>query len=199
MKFLIIPLALVAGAGLIGGRAEDKDQVLALRFLDEVHDILREEPSDGRFGLSRLPTVHGRQYFDDRKPREKACVEAWQGLAIGNALALKALGNFDDKGVSQDSRQMSGHYTLNHVPFSVEAGNADAENEWHRHWAPGMATDLYNSRRNIATQEFTYGKHKATVVMRKVFPSSDSCLKCHTDVKKGKPIGILALLRVSKA
>ncbi len=206
MKLFILPIIATGVATVaVTSSVPSADDLQAQRFLAEADTILSIYPDDNNFGISRLPTMHGRQYFDNRKPLEKPCAEAWESLENSNYLALKSWGQFDEKGVPQRDSVMSGHYQLNWSPITANDESSqnlnnyhNAENRFHREIGPTAATALYNSGEKTSRLEFKYVKEKAVLDLRAIYPSSKACLTCHQDVKAGKPIGILGLLRLSK-
>jgi hypothetical protein len=206
VKSSLFPI--IAGAGILAASnvptQKSTDDLLAEKFLAEADTILSIYPDDGNFGISRLPTMHGRQSFDNRKPLEKPCGDAWKDLESNNYLALITHGQFDVKGVPQRSSVMSGHYQLN---WSLLTGMNDhdivmayhhAENRFHKEFTPKAATDLFLSGEKTGRTEFQYVKEKAVLYSRAIYPSSKACMGCHQDVPEGKPIGVISLIRLPK-
>ncbi len=175
-----------------------QDHGSAEALLKEADAILSQPPTDEHFGLSRMPTLHGRQYFDNRKPSEKACAEAWQRLEPRNTLAILALGVFDPKtGLPGRRNVMSGHYQLNHAPFVKNREYFEAENALHQTLAPEAARDLVKGGKRTLRREFDYAGNRAFLDARTVIAKRE-CLSCHADVKVGKPLGVIALVRIPK-
>ena len=175
-----------------------QDHRSAEALLREADAILSQPPTDDSFGLSRLPTLHGRQYFDARKPKEKACAEAWQLLEPRNTLAIMSLGRFDPQTGQHGRRSvMSGHYQLNSADFIKGNEYFEAEDYMNRHVVPEAARDLIKSGRRTLRREFDYAGNRAFVDARTVIAKRE-CLSCHPDVKVGKPLGVIALVRIPK-
>lgn len=206
MKNLILPvIATAVTAVAVTNSAPNADDIQAQRFLAEADTILSIYPDDNNFGVSRLPAMHGRNYFDNRKPIEKPCAEAWGSLENSNYLALKSWGQFDNNGVAQRDSVMSGHYQLNWSPITANDESSqnlnnyhNAEDRFHREIGPKAAAALYNSGEKTSRLEFQYVKERAVLDLRAIYPSSKACLSCHQDVQPGKPIGVLGLLRLPK-
>lgn len=197
-------LATVVGAGLTP--AKDRSDQLAREFLKQADLVLQEDPVDGNFGISRLPTLHGRQYFDDRKAPEAKTAKAIQELAQDNAVALAAFGTFKDGKFIRYST-MSGIWTLNHstnIPkddHQMTVKYLDAGSSFARDVAPALAAKVFTKppKGDVSVTPMDYVDRKAKVYARLIRASKDVCLKCHTDVKKvGDPIGVLTLIAVPK-
>lgn len=206
MKNLILPvIATAVTAAAVTNSAPSADDLQAQRFLAEADTILSIYPDDNNFGINRLPTMHGRQYFDNRIPLEKPCAEAWGSMENSNYLALKSWGQFDKNGVPQRDSVMSGHYQLNWSPITANDESSqnlknyhNAEDRFHREIGPKAAAALYISGEKTSRLEFQYVKERAVLDLRAIYPSSKACLSCHQDVQSGKPIGVLGLLRLPK-
>lgn len=197
----ILLLCALSGAVLIGATAGNQkvnDDQLVRDFLKEADRILSIDPDDGRFGLNRLPTLHGRQAFSSKDPVEKVADEKWDNLSERNFMAIASFGKFED-GVAKRKSTMSGYYQLNWAPFVKGKEYFDAENAFHNKYGPEGAAKLFASRKKELSVPIDYAGNKATLRFRAIFPSSDQCIPCHQDVDKGDPIGIVALIRIPKA
>lgn len=200
MTRFLLPFSLVVLAGAIAASPQKPPtpDELSASFLKGAEKILQEDPTDGRFGINRLPTLHDRQYFDGRKPNEKAVSDAWDALGQDNYMALVSFGRFDKDGAPGRRGVMSGHYQLNWAPLVKSNAFFDAENQFNQHVAPEGAKRLWNSRAMQSRTEMRYVDRTAIVQFRKVMPSSPKCFSCHTDGSMDKPLGVLALIRVPK-
>lgn len=175
-----------------------QDHRTAEALLRDADAILSQPPTDDHFGLSRLPTLHGRQYFDGRKSSEKACAEAWQLLEPRNTMAILSLGRFDRETGQHGRRSvMSGHYQLNLADFVKGNEYFEAESHMNRHVVPEVARDLLKSGKRTLRREFDYAGNRAFVDARTVLAKRE-CLSCHPEAKAGKPLGVIALVRIPK-
>lgn len=205
-KALYSTLAFLAGGTLIGmtsletpktkstTRQEEKvDQ--AKLYLQEFAGYLTVEPRDGFFGMSRVPTIHGGR--PDGPKIEQAFLEMGKtsyvtGMAFGNLAK--------DQEVRYSTSPT--HYQLHEIPEeSVGLGKPDIRKLNSRlteELLPNEARNLWNSGRKESRFNIPYGKLTAVVTMRKVMPSYESCLSCHTNVPHGKAIGVLAVVQVPR-
>jgi hypothetical protein len=198
-------LATVVWAGLTP--VIDRSDEVAREFLKQADLVLQEDPVDGNFGIRRLPTLHGRQYFDNRKASEAKTAAAIGELAKEHAVALAAFGWFKN-GKFERFTTMSGIWTLNHstnIPKQDHATTVkylDAGSNFAQTVAPELAVKVFSKppKGGVAVTAMQYVDKKAKVYARLICASKPACLKCHTDVKKvGDPLGVLTLIAVPKS
>jgi len=174
------------------------DQKLAQSFLENAEKILQQDPADGKFGLSRMPGIHGRTAFSVGKPEEKAAADQWNQLVKDFVPAVLSFGMFDAKGVPDRNSFMYAYYHLNHTDFIRDQSYFRSEREFADELAPEEAKKLFLSGKKTSNTTMVYAKRKAMIEMRTVTAPSDACMSCHEGVPKGKTIGVLALLRIPK-
>jgi hypothetical protein len=153
-------------------------------------------PKSPEFGMQRLPTIHEKQAFHSDQEPEKRASELIDKVAGSNFIALMSYGDFRS-GTPDRQSTMSGYYQLNFAPLVKSDKFFDAEKQFHAS-AKEAAAKLYASGKNVARFSMDYAGIPAAVNLKAVFPSSQQCLSCHKTAEKGKPIGILALIRVPK-
>ncbi|MBX3114227.1 MAG: hypothetical protein KF836_06645 [Fimbriimonadaceae bacterium] len=174
------------------------DKKLAMEFLANAEKILQQDPTDGRFGLSRMPGIHGRPAFRVNDPAEKDAADEWKKLTDDFVPAVLSFGLFDEKGTPKRKGFMYSYYHLNHTNFIENQDYFKAERKFSDEVAPAAAKKLFLSGEKTATTEMDYAGRKAMIEMRMVTAPSDKCMSCHEGVSAGKPIGVLTLLRIAK-
>lgn len=189
--------AIVLGAAATASGPEvSQDERLTLKALAAMDDVLNELPDDNRFGMNRLPVIHGYQFIRGEKPEEKVIEKAYDSLGKSYALASIGWGAYDEKLGFTRFNAPSGMYTLSHVPFGDNRHKA--QDEFHEEIGPKAALELYRSGKKSSRVEFLYGGNKAVLNLRAIFARNQQCYSCHTNVPAGKPIGVLGMLRVEK-
>ena len=198
-----VHLVTVFGAGLAlacGAHFLAVDERVAAKqsatFLAEANNILRTDPVDGNFGMNRLPTVHSRQYFSEGKSPEAKAARAIAQLEKTHFIALIAYGKPSKDEFGRRST-MSGYYQLNHAPLAKDKRFFDAADAVNNR-AMSTALKLVREGKDRWRESISYVDRQATIEYQAVRASHNSCMKCHQDVPKGKPIGVLVLIRVPR-
>jgi len=174
------------------------DQKLAQEFLVNAEKILHQDPVDGKFGLSRMPGVHGRPNFRASDPAEKEASDQWKEITKDFVPAVLSHGLFDEKGKPGRIGFMYSYYQLNYTKFIKNDQYFAAEKRLRDEVAPKAAQELYLSGKKTSTTEMDYAGRKAMIEMRTVTAPSDKCISCHEGVSQGKTVGILTLLRIAR-
>lgn len=184
------------GVATASGPEVSQDERLSLKALAAMDDILNVLPDDNRLGMNRLPVIHGYQFIRGDKPEEQVIEKAYDTLGKSHALASVGWGAYDEKLGFTRFNAPSGMYTLSHVPFGDKRHKA--QDEFHQETGPKAAIELYRSGKKSSRVEFLYGGNKAVLNLRAIYARKQECYSCHANVPKGKPIGILGMLRVEK-
>jgi hypothetical protein len=192
----VVATGVAASVAAATGSRVSQDERLALKALSAMDDILNVMPEDEKFGMSRLPVIHGYQFIRGDKPEEQVIETAYDALGKSHALASVGWGAYDEKLGFTRFNAPSGMYTLSHVPFGDNRHKA--QDEFHQAIGPKAAVDLYRSGKKSSRVEFLYGGNKAVLNLRAIYARKQECYSCHANVPKGKPIGILGMLRVEK-
>ncbi|MEI7576719.1 MAG: hypothetical protein WCK51_07490 [Armatimonadota bacterium] len=187
-------LGIVFGATIASPPGQSQDHVQ--RFVDGFAKFMSERPEDGRFGISRLPSIHNRQVANTH-----GVPEAFQTLSKDHYLGVFALGKFKN-GVPERFNTQGAYWDLEETPsewFGSIRAAYDANSAFVNKYLKPAAGSLLKMKRNQARFEETYvGNHKVVIEARKIFASDDSCYKCHADTQKGQPIGIIGLARIKR-
>jgi hypothetical protein len=169
---------------------------LASDYLAEFEKFLHEEPVDGRFGISRLPTIHERT-----SPRGERIGEVFDAMAKDYWVSALTLGEFGE-GNPKRFRSASAHWKLSHISTDMVGlgirESIDAENRLLDVEVKGAATKLWDSGQKARQFNTTYGNREVIVSLRKVSAPRVSCLNCHTNVPRGKAIGVAGVILVAK-
>lgn len=174
------------------GKSDDK---FSKSLMDQLNTILQQDPKDNQFGLTRLPTIHGKPSFHSSTPEGKKAIECYEALDKSNALMVSAFGKFQE-GRPTRHRNMPYQDKFSTEKFSdPKLFSADVR-EFYKKAGPENASKLYASSKNDLKAEVTIAGIKSFVYMKKVYPSSKRCLDCHEEMGAGKPVGIVTLLRV---
>ncbi len=198
-KFSVLALVLALTTwGFATFGPEKEASKIGSEFLSQASTIIREDPTDGRFGIARMPTLHGRTSFDGDNPAQKGVIEAWNLLAKDYYLALVSWGNFNEAGNPSRMTTMSAHYQLSYSPLNDSEAANKAQMKLMQEVGPEGAAKLMKSGKKSSESKMDYAGKEAIIQYRSVYPSSDKCLGCHANVAKGKPIGVLALVRIKK-
>ena len=204
-KGLTAALALCAGGAMVGVNAGEESKPApkpkqeekvdqAKIYLNEFAGYLTVEPRDGVFGMGRVPTIHGGRVSGPK------IQEAFLEMGKTTFVAGMAFGRLGTDEVRYSTAPS--HYQLHQIP--AEALGLGEREEWDLQsrltsvTLPEEARKLWNSGRKDSRFNVPYGKLTATVTMRKVMPSYETCLNCHGDVPRGKAIGVLAVVQVPK-
>lgn len=171
------------------------DDKYSKSLMEQLTAILQQDPKDNQFGLTRLPTIHGKPSFHPGTPEEKKAIESYEALENTNALMVSAFGKFQD-GRSTRHRNMPYQDKFTTERFKDPKQFSQDVREFYMKAGPDNAAKLYASSKNESKFEVTIGGQKSVVYMKKVFPSSKRCLDCHEEMGAGKPVGVLTLLRV---
>lgn len=171
-------------------------RTLASDYLAEFEKFLHEEPVDGRFGASRLPTIH-----EQSSPRGERIGKIFEAMAKDYWVSALTVGEFGD-GKPKRFRSASAHWQLSYIsPDMVGLGireSMDAENKLLDVDVKWAAAKLWSSGQKSSQTSTTYGNREVIVSLRKVSAPRESCLKCHTNVPRGKAIGVAGVILVAK-
>lgn len=168
------------------------DKSNAELFLSAFETFLGVAPDDGRFGISRLPTIHRATKIAD------ASEIHFKYMREQNYVAAFTFGRFDQSELRYST--MPSYYKLD-FPDSWYTGTRDGynkESDIIQVTAKSVATEHFKSKRKDQIHKFKYSGHDALMYTKKVFATNEKCLTCHTEVKKGQPIGIIGLIQVPK-
>lgn len=171
------------------------DEKYSKSLMEQLNAILRQDPKDNKFGLTRLPTIHGKPTFHSGTPEGKLAIESYKALEGDNAIMVSAFGKFQE-GRPTRHRNMpyQDKFTVERFPDSKKF-LADVR-DFYAKAGPENASKLYASTKNDLKAEVTIAGIKSFVYLKKVYPSSKKCLDCHEEMGAGKPVGIVTLLRV---
>ena len=193
ITFLGLAGILAASAAMaFDGKSDDK---YSKTLIDQLNEILRQDPKDGNFGLTRLPTIHGKPSFHPSTPEGKRAIESYEALSGNNAIMVSAFGKFQE-GRPTRHRNMPYQDKFSVDRFKDSKKFSEDVREFYMKAGPENASKLYASGKNDLKTEVTISGIKSVVYMKKVFPSSKKCLNCHEEMGAGKPVGIVTLLRV---
>lgn len=191
---LIASLGLVLGASTASPPERTQDHVQ--KFVDGFAKFMSERPEDGRFGISRLPSIHNRQVA-----KTHGVPEAFQALSKDHYLGVFALGKFKN-GVPERFNTQGAYWDLEETPsewFGSIRGAYEANAVFVKKYLHSSAARLLKMKRDQAHFDEEYvGSHRVVIEARKVFASEDACYKCHADTPKGQPIGIIGLARIKR-
>lgn len=188
------------GASLIGLSLmshETEQDKMAVNFLEEGNTILRQDPRDDVFGLRRIPTLHGRSSFVSSEESEKKAYSLFNALSKDNTIALASWGQFKN-GKFQRMTVLGANNQLNHVTDENPLGLPEVQSDFFSKSGPDGALDLYLSGHQKGEAISKVGDTMTKINFRAVFASSQKCMRCHEEPPKGKPIGVIALIRVPK-
>jgi hypothetical protein len=169
------------------------DKKNAQLFLNAFESFLGVSPEDGRFGMSRLPTIH----------RSTGITEAGERhflyLRESNYVAAFAFGHL--KSENPRVRTLSSYYKLDFPEnwFSGLRERVQKQEDLLLVKARSIATELFASKQKDRAQSLKFVNRDSIIYARKIFANDDKCLSCHADVKKGQPIGVIGLIQVPKA
>lgn len=150
------------------------------RYLDAAIQTLLEDPTDERFGISRIPTVHNP---NTNSPEANTAIADMQGRYFWT---VRTYGNFQDN---------SPHRVRDLVMNGPRIWGENIE-DWRKSndQLVAEAKKLWKSKADRATAVVGEGDFKVTMISRKVSIPRESCLKCHTELKVGSPVGVVAML-----
>lgn len=158
-------------------------------YLKEMEKYLHEDPDDGRFGMSRMPAIHGKSTYGT-----PTIVDAFNILKPKFWLAGMTYGQ-----LSKDQPRystISSHYGFDEIPWDASSDSIreafDLTDQYHAEVAKATQA-LVKSEKATGSKEINYGKVPAMVRMRAIYPPRKACLSCHSDVKEGQPIGVAVL------
>lgn len=158
-------------------------------YLKEMEKYLHEDPDDGRFGMSRMPAIHGQSTYGT-----PTIIEAFNKLKPKFWLAGMTYGQ-----LSKDKPRystISSHYGFDEIPWDASSDSMreafDLTDLYHAEVARATQA-LVKSGKATGSKEINYGKVPAMVRMRAIYPPRKACLSCHADVKEGEPIGVAVL------
>ncbi len=195
---------------------------------NKVRGYLMEQPTDGRFGSSRVPSIHNMyasqidSYAKLRDLSEKYCIYVFVA-GTTNAVRVHATGSnkrtdipsngaptgkfgskcimrLYDKMDWQDPVQGGLFYSRSRFPGDSEEKKKNLL---------AVATDLNSIRRQLVEQCFkskadTTAKNVSVtgkptwVSVKTIIPKVKSCYKCHEGVKEGEPIGEVLTFLIKK-
>lgn len=192
--FLVASLGFLAG--MTNATPPDSSQREALRFMDAFSERMIGTPTDGDFGMRRLPAIHIRELL-----RHHDVSEPLAAISKDHYFGVFATGVIKD-GVPSRFNTQSGYWNLEQMPWewygSMRAAY-DSEAAFVPKYLNPAASKLLKMKRQQAHFEEPFvGGRRVVIEARKIFASSDACLKCHADVKRGEPIGVIGLARIKR-
>lgn len=159
------------------------------RLLLAAEGRIAQLPTDGVFGLSRVPTFHGTRALIDETVGEDG-LAAYNLLSNHHAVVLNSFGEFDKTGAPQRMR---------YIPIQrlqpVEGRPDPKALQELQELAPQSAAQLMASKGDSLIVRLP-SNVKAVIELKKVYSSNNKCQSCHAEVGTGKPVGIIAVTRV---
>lgn len=184
-------------------------------YLTSVRSFMLVPPRDGRFGASRVPTLHGSTQNKIPGYDEVKSIVAkeymLQSFVVGHMpkeriemyRKLIAEGKMLDKNLPK-YRMTSVHYE---IPV-LQGTNAEQDQALRQQFIKTSrdvnekalaAVDLcFSKGYDDYSDSFMAGGQKSWVSAKSVIASDKSCYSCHTDVKQGEPIGYVVAVLVKK-
>lgn len=170
------------------GDARHADRLVraAVTALDEV-------PTDGRFGVSRVDLLTHNVGIPSSL-RDVDTLESKRALNGHYHLGFMTFGKFDAKGMP--GRIRSDLVLVNSARRTIHPQATELR-------APGPTTltkelaRFYNSRQEAVRRELWLGNQRLWLDAR-VVKARKECVSCHSEVRVGRPIGVVALLQLSR-
>lgn len=158
--------------------------------LDAVHARLKEEPRDGKFGLSRAILPHGRE------PSKTALGDAFRNLKTGYRPGIFARALVPKKGskMAQSGLWYLGTIPAGAISSKVSLSPTQLESQV---IAPVLKTLASSKENQIFQSPKASTGWKYEVLARKVFPTSASCSKCHVIASSKEPMAVIGIARTS--
>ena len=193
------------------GKFAEQDQVDT--YLTSVRSYMLVPPRDGRFGASRVPTLHGTQsggvpgFKDIQKLSEK-------DFAVWSYVAGKMPQQMRDSLMKSQETYHKTHPEYK-VPETPESRISYVHNAIPENFdAPRALSNLYRDvmiearKMEKLCRIEGYDAYSTSVkidgkdgwvVAKSVRASEKSCYSCHTETKEGQPIGYVMAILVKKA
>jgi hypothetical protein len=178
------------------------DDRLAWTFLQEAERILRQDRLHAPIREGSLPTLHGRQYFDDRIENERKAAETFDRLGQGYFLAFAVWSDFRD-GKPQEFSTMSGHNQLDWAPLNRTNAHFDANRAFYGTWGPEGCAQLFKSEKLKWTQDVDYAGDAARIYFQALRANGQTRKSDHSPIFRNaargkKPLAVLVLIAVKK-
>jgi hypothetical protein len=180
------------------------------KYLESMRGYLQTPPRDGVFGGDRIPTLHGKEsevipaYKDIQSLEGKIQMSSMVVGTYTERQAKEEFENGDNRDpVTKSKLSDEDKVRITYVHFLTP--NKDESEESNRVWENerkailAFGAELRKSKPEVITKEVTVNGRASWFVGKAVHASVNSCYKCHTNIKKGEPIGYtLALLSEAK-
>lgn len=161
-------------------------------LLEAVHKNLTEEPLNGAFGMSRVALPHG------KNPIKEPTASAYRGFKLGYRSGIFAYPTVPRKTTSGFTELLPKWY-LGEIPV----GERSRSNSFNPIQLLNEVIEPSFRFQLKSPKESQYRSIKVSngwiyqVMTKKVFATSDSCLKCHSLKKPSDPIAVIGLVRTS--
>lgn len=151
-------------------------------YLESMKGYLQTPPRDGVFGSDRIPMLHGKEAEE---------IPAYKDI---NALEGKVRMSSAVVGLHEQSSLVGlDRVRMNYVHF-VNPNREDSQ-ESAKAWETeekaikAFAVDIRKSKQETFSQEMKVNGIPSWIIGKAIHASVNSCYKCHTNIKKGEPIG----------
>lgn len=179
MLFSSLSIAIAVGFS----KSDFQEQLLVDEFLNEVVTRLEEVPVDGRFGMARVPTLHGRGV--SARSKRGADPKEWIEMWDRDLVKVYSFGNFVEGSPTRVTK-------LTDRILTVKGFESNAFTDFLSETAVDMMTFKTKTfSKTIPVADSV----KKMVEMRTVFAKSEDCATCHKGVVKGDPVGVISLIR----
>ncbi|MBL8069368.1 MAG: hypothetical protein JNM28_13050 [Armatimonadetes bacterium] len=146
-------------------------------------------PTDGVFGISRVPTFHGTRALIDETVGGEGYA-AYKQLAENHMVLLVSYGQFGENGVAKRVR----YIPIDQInPSGREPDRLGVEK--FPNLAPASASKLWASKDDTLIVRLPENP-KVVVELQKIYSDNPKCQNCHSEIASGKPIGVIAVGRV---
>ena len=186
------------------------------KYLEQMHSYLRTPPRDGVFGADRIPNLHGK--FADNLPAFKA-IAALQGTVQMRSAVIGFQPVKYSKVEGEDAQQLPDnkddvritpvHLLTPNLSLAHNGPNMltdDGKDASSAAWSVGVdelrrfAVKLRDKPKETYSEQGTVLGKPSWLVAKAVHASENSCYKCHTNIKKGQPIGyVVAMVSDAKS
>jgi hypothetical protein len=167
-------------------------------YLKSVSSYLTTPPRDGNFGVSRIPTLHGKAH--NSIPGFKEVSDMGKEYSMVSYVVGKWPQRTLDawkKAEQEGQRFIPAAYRLSMVHI---LNNAETRNDYNAIFKKVTEVKSLVDKEGYETyaDSTKVGDRSAWVMTKAVIAPEKSCYKCHDTVKEGEPIGHIALVLFKK-
>ena len=173
-------------------------------YLESMREFLQTPPRDGVFGGDRIPTLHGKE--SDNLESFKSIVNLEGKLTLRSAVvgyySAKQIKNGEvwndeeDHSKSKVTKDDTVRVTDVHVLGQDLTDSDKSVLEWK---AATMAMQTFalsvrSNNQDTFAEPITVNGKPSWIIAKAVHASVNSCYKCHSEIKRGEPIGYTVAL-----